>query len=250
MARARGLLKLSGGVGGMLFYINKYGNFVRSKGNLTKERVTTEPAFENSRKTSLEFGQASQAGKFFRTAMQDVAGELAGGHTSGRITKLMQQLKSHDLLSPKGQRTEHRGLSTAEGRAVMRGFDFNKRVALFSVLRRPFSANAGTGEIVLKDLVARTDIKCPAGCTHIRLRGGLVNINFALRLYSSQLTNSVTISVKQPAIDILLKPSILPGTDDSTGLLLLGIDFLQAVNGVEYSLKDGSKNVLAVVEVG
>lgn len=66
MARLEGLIKFSGALGELVAYQRNGKWVVRRKTSLDKKRVKTDPAFQNSRKASQEFGGAATIGKYLR----------------------------------------------------------------------------------------------------------------------------------------------------------------------------------------
>jgi hypothetical protein len=70
MARAKGIPKIRGRVGNMVFYAGPKGQaFVRAVGNMDKERFDTHPLFEGSRRATGYMKMASQAGAGLRQAL-------------------------------------------------------------------------------------------------------------------------------------------------------------------------------------
>jgi len=63
MGKQLGPVFISGTVGGVTFYQRKGAWLVRQKTSLNKKRVSTDPAFANSRKASAGFGRASKLAK-------------------------------------------------------------------------------------------------------------------------------------------------------------------------------------------
>jgi hypothetical protein len=62
------------------------------------------------------------------------------------------------------------------------------------------------------------------------------------------LTNAVNLAINATAGTVTLTPTAVPaGT--GTKVYMLKVEFFQLLNGVQYSLKNGAYNALAIVEV-
>jgi hypothetical protein len=161
----------------------------------------------------------------------------------------MTQIKNLDGVSARGERLVSVGLVTPEGKAVLRGLNFNPNSVLGSVLFKPFTVDAATGKIDIKALLIANDVVFPTGTTHITIKGAFAKIDFAGGSSELQLTNAVNLAVDAAATDVALVPQAVPVLAAGVSLIMLGVDFFQAVNGIQYSLKNGSYNALSIVEV-
>jgi hypothetical protein len=85
----------------------------------------------------------------------------------------------------------------------------------------------------------------PSGATHIILKSGFASINFMTGESEMIVSAPVRLAVNAEAQAALLKPATVP-TIEGTQFILLSIDFVQAVNNVDYSLNNNAYNVLAV----
>ena len=248
MARQNGILKIKGTIGGMTFYKTQDGDLVREKGGVSGERIASDPAFVRTRENGNEFGAAGKAGKVMRDALRPLMLNAADGRVTSRITQTMIDILKLDTTSVRGSRTPAVGLAGAPGKAMLKGFNFNKSSVLGSVLFKPFAVNTTTGVITITGLTPINDIAFPAGATHMTITGGYGNINFATGVVAVSLTNAVNLVINATAGTVTLTPTAVPaGT--GTKVYLLKIEFFQMVNAVQYSLKNGAYNALAIVEI-
>jgi hypothetical protein len=73
-------------------------------------------------------------------------------------------------------------------------------------------------------------------------------LNFATSVVDFKMTNVLNLAVTAPSTAVTLTPTAVPaGT--GTKIYLLKIEFFQLVNGVQYSLKNGSYNALRIIDV-
>jgi len=248
MARQSGILKIKGTIGGMTFYKSQDGDLVREKGGVSGERIANDPAFVRTRENGVEFGAAGTAGKVLRDNIRVLMMNASDGRVTSRLVRMMTDLIKLDTTSLRGSRTPAIGLAGAPGKALLKGFDFNIKAILGSILFKPYAVNTVTGVITIPGLVPINDIVFPAGATHMTITGGYGNINFATGVTAVNLTNQVNLALNGLVTNVTLTPSAVPA---GTGIkvYLLKIEFFQMVNAVQYSLKNGAYNTLSIVEV-
>jgi len=248
MARQSGLLKIKGTIGGMTFYKSQDGDLVREKGGVDGSRIANDPAFVRTRENGEEFGAAGKAGKILRDGLCPMMLNAADGRVTARVTQTMTDITKLDTTSVRGKRTPAVGLAGVAGKALLKGFNFNTNAVLGAVLYKPYAVNTTTGVITIAALVPINDIAYPAGATHMSISGAYGNINFATGVVDVKLTNVVNLVINGTSGAVTLTPTAVPA---GTGIkfYLLKIEFFQMVNAVQYSLKNGAYNALAIVEV-
>ena len=153
-----------------------------------------------------------------------------------------------DTNSVRGQRQPSLGLATADGKALLNGFNFNADSVLSGVLFKAFAVDAATGVITINNLVPQKDIAYPSGATHLSITGAMANIDFANGVSDLQITNVQNLVIDLNANNVVLTPVALPA-GNGIKLYLLKIEFFQLMNGVQYPLKNGNYNTLAIVNV-
>ncbi len=248
MARQKGLLNIEGTVGGMTFYRTKDGNLVREKGGVSKERIANDPAFARTRENGAEFGGAGSSGKLLRDSIRPLMAGAADNRVTSRITQLMTQIQKYDTTSARGKRNVGTAAANATAKALLKNFNFNKDAILGAVLFKAIAVDTGTGEISILGVVPANDINFPSGATHAKISAGVANINFTSGETEVKYTNEVSIALDANSTDVTLTPAELPaGT--GTVMYFLKVEFLQLINGIQYGLKNGAYNALAIIEV-
>ena len=159
---------------------------------------------------------------------------------SSRVTQKMTQIKNFDLTSIRGERNVATGLATTEGKAALKGLDFNNRAILSAVLFAPFSVDGATGEITIPNLTPTNDISYPSGATHVSFTSAYLKVDFD--------SPTVNIPISTTSATQTLTPAGVP-TGTGNDIYLLLVEFFQEINGVQYPLKNGAYNVLNIVEV-
>ena len=248
MARLKGILKIHGTLDDLTFYKTQDGHLVKTKSSISKQRIMTDPNFQRTRENGSEFGSAASAGKLLRAAIRALLLTTSDNRITSRVTKVMTIVKNYDATSARGLRNVGVAISQAAAKAELKDFDFNIDSPLSSTLFKPFAINATTGVITITGLVPSTDISFPIGATHVTVRGGWVKIDFAGNKAEIQLTNATNMAISNTATSVTLTPTAVPAVV-GTGLFLLAVEFFQLVNGVQYTLKNGSYNSLSIVQV-
>jgi len=248
MAIQKGILKIEGTVGGLTFYKAKGQHLVKEKGGVSGDRIANDPKFARTRENNDEFGAAGSAGKLLRDSLRVIMSTASDNLITSRVTTVMHNIMKQDTTSVRGKRLPAVGIGVAGGKALLKGLNFNNNSILGSVLYKPYVVAPATGVITIAGLVPATDIAFPSGATHVSLTGAMANINFATGVADVKLTNVLNLISSAPSTAVTLTPTAVPaGT--GTKLFLLKVEFFQQVNGVQYSLKNGAYNALAIVEV-
>ncbi len=248
MARQKGIIKLEGTVGDVSFYKSKDGYLAREKGGVDGNRIKNDPAFQRTRENGSEFGRAGKAGRVLRNAFRILLQNASDSKVTSRLTKEMLRVIKSDTANGRGER-----VVTAGNLSILSGFDFNIDGKLGATVYAPFDASidraAGDYAISIPDFVPRDSIAFPAGATHFKILLGAAEVDFENETFNFGKVESAELPLGnqvQPQVDLTLNLN----ADSTLDLfLVLGIDFLQEVNGTMYSLNSGSHNPLTLVEL-
>lgn len=248
MARQRGIIKLSGTIGDISFYKSQDGYLAREKGGIEGDRIKNDPAFARTRENGQEFGMAAKSGKLIRDAFRPMMMRASDGRVVARLTKLMSDIRKLDTTSARGERTVAVAIANQAAKNLLKGFNFNNRSILNSILYRPFTVDTQTGVIVVTDLVPANHIAAPSGATNVALTAAWGKVNFQDDEFNVELSNTVNLPIDGNSTTVTLTPAQAP-TGTGTDAFLLMVEFFQEVNGNQYSLNDGLYNALSVVDV-
>ena len=248
MGKLTGIIKLEGTFDGLTFYKSQDGYLVKTKSGVSKNRIMSDPAFARTRENINEFGMNAMAGKQLRNSIGPLLIRAKDSRLSSRLFQLMSHIKNYDSTSVRGQRMVHKGIATSEGILLLRGFDFNARAGLQTVLHAPYTVDTMTGSIIIADFVPQQQLVTPEGATHVSLRSGFVNLDFETGVFDSSYSPVSLLPINATVSTLSLVPLEVP-VGVGTQLYLLLIEFFQEVNGVKYALNNGAFNVLNMVEV-
>lgn len=249
MAKVDGIVAIQGTVKGITFYQTKEGMFARAKGGVSKKRVLNDPAFERTRENCVEFGHNAKMGKLVRNAVSKLLFLAKDSRVSSRLAQRMSQIKNLDLVSVRGQRQVGIGIQTAEGKNILKGFDFNADSPMRSIFRGILDFNPITGVVVLADFNPVFHLAVPEGATHTSFTAALSIVDFENGDFTTRFSNTENFGVAAaPATYTFTISEVPPNIGISIHFFL--IEFFQEINGIQYSLKNNSYNVLSILEVG
>jgi hypothetical protein len=248
MARQKGIIKIKGTIGDLNFYESQDGMMVKEKGSVDAKRIANDPAFIRTRENNAEFGSSAYSGKVLRSTLYTMMQTASDNRVTSRLTKLMSEIKNLDATSVRGKRNVGVAIALPVAKAKLKNFNFNNRALLGTILANAYSVNTGTGVITINGLQPLDEINFPEGATHVTLKGAWARVDFASGTNQVFLTNAVNLPLDNTSTNVILTPTGTP-SGPGTNLFLLQIEFFQMVNTIQYSLKNGAHNVLAIVEV-
>ena len=248
MARQKGIIKLKGKIGDISFYKTQDGHLAREKGGVDASRIANDAAFIRTRENGAEFGSSASSGKLVRSALRTMLMTAGDNRVTSRLTKLMTDIKNLDATSVRGKRVVGVAIALAPAKALLKGFNFNDRAILGSILFKPFAVTTATGVITINGLVPTNDIAFPVGATHISIKGAWAKVDFANNVSDIKYSNVVNLPINAVSSNVVLTPTAA-AVGAGTNLFMLQIEFFQMINAVQYTLKNGAYNALSVVEV-
>ncbi|MEO8760154.1 MAG: hypothetical protein ABI388_03505 [Bacteroidia bacterium] len=248
MARQKGIIKLKGTIGDVTFYRTQDGHLAKEKTSLDGARIATDPAFIRTRENGSEFASAAKAGKILRDALRAYISGSSDGRVTSRLTALMMKIKTLDATSMRGARTVGTAIVLPSAMTMLQGFNFNKRALLGEVLHKPYTVNAATGEIDINAFLAANDVRVPQGATHISFTGCWAKVDFVNGVYNTQTSPVSNVALSAASANVTLIPTAAP-TGTGTNIYLIKVEFFQMVNTIQYSLKNGAYNAVAVIQV-
>jgi hypothetical protein len=248
MAKLTGILKIEGTLQDMTFYKTQDGHLVKTKSGVSGDRIANDPAFIRTRENGAEFGSAASAGKLLRDTTRVMIQSASDNRVTSRITQLMTQIQTMDTTSARGERKVSLGILTPEGGNLVKGFNFNIKSVLGSVLFKAYTVDTATGVISLGSITPINDVKAVTGATNISLKGAFAAINFDTGENEIQYTNEENLAIDGTSTSVTLTPTAVP-TVVGTKLFLLEIAYFQEVNGVQYTLNNGSFNALSIIDL-
>ncbi len=248
MAKQKGAHRLTGTIGELTYYKSKNGYIVRETSALSAQRLATDPAFARTRENMSEFGRAGKSGKYIRSAFRSLIQNAKDSTLVGRLTKAIMQVIKTDSISPRGERNLTEGDTT-----MLQGFDFNNDARLQATIFTPYNATinrvTGAATVAIPSFVPLNEVVAPSGATHLKIVSMAAEIDFATGTTVTDSQQSAPLSLDAaPSVSLNLANALTPNSTH-TLFLVLGIQFYQEVNGVQYTLRNGAFNALSIVKV-
>jgi len=249
MARQSGIIKLKGTIGDITFYKSKDGYLARQKGGVEKERFLNDPNFQRTRENAAEFGRAGKASKVLCTAIRPVLNKTQDSRMISRLVRAMMRVIKADQISNRGLR------NVLDGELILlQGFDFNGNAPLSATVYAPYTAtiNRATGmlDVEVPSFTPDSQIVAPGGTTHFRLVSAGAEVDFQNGAFVLAQSTSTEIPYDNASSSAINLSNDIGITDSLRPLVLvLGIEFLQEVNGLFYALNNGAFNALNLVEM-
>jgi hypothetical protein len=248
MAKQSGIFQVEGTLGNVTFIKTQDGFLVKTKSGISKNRIASDAAFQRTRENNSEFGRAGKAGKLLRTAVRNLLQNGKDRRVTSRLTKEMMKVLKADATSIRGLR------NVVDGEAEMlENFEFNINAQLSSTLFAKYESSinrvTGTLEVVMPSFVPLTDMVVPEGSTHYKIVSAGTEIDFEAETFVESISASAVQPINAIATVAQTLSNAVTANSSHPLFLLLGIQFFQQVNNVNYPLKNGAYNPLQLVKV-
>jgi hypothetical protein len=248
MAKQRGLIKLEGTIGGITFLKTRDGYMAKEKTSISAARIASDPAFQRTRENNAEFGQAGKATKLLKNALRIVMQNATDSRMASRLLRDMMKVIKADTTSNRGQR------NVIDGEVeFLQGFECNVSASLETTFPAAYtpSINRVSGEltVTVPSFIPARDIVTPEGSTHFRLVSAGTEVDFEAKSYTTDAAATAMLPIGNASTAAITLTNNLTANSTHPLFLLLGIQFYQLVNGVEYPLNNGAFNALRMVKV-
>lgn len=138
MATYESIIKITGSVGDLVFYTLNGKNIVRKKSGFNKNAFKKSPTYEKVRQNSSEFGHCSTVGKIIRQALDPYIKAAEDPLLYQSFARLMTEVKDLDLISERGKRTVKNGISSENGKDLIKKFQFGRLPNLETIVSISF----------------------------------------------------------------------------------------------------------------
>lgn len=248
MAKQKGIVKLEGTIGDITFYKTEDGYMAKENVTVNADRIATDPAFQRTRENNAEFGRAGKAGKVLRNAVRTLLLNAKDNRVASRLTAEMMKVVKADTTNTRGMR------NVIDGEAeLLLGFDFNNNAKLGTTIYAPYTSVidrvAGTLTVSLPAFNPAEQIAAPAGTTHFKIVSMGAEVDFENETFVTDTKESGILPWEGTATAAISLANAVTANSTHPLFLLLGIQFFQQVNGINYPLKNGAFNALSIVKV-
>lgn len=245
MAKQTSIITLNGKVGGISFYKTRDGHFAREKGGVSKARIMTDPRFARTRENLQEFNENIKAVKLLQDTIRPLTLKSSDSKLHQRLVREMMKVLKSDTVNPRG------GRKVSEGDwDLLKGTELNARATLSGTLRTEISITntaADFGVDILAFLPSDF-LVIPDGSSHFRVFVGGASMDLTTGDRSFQIESTAIFPINQvtPAIALNIAKA---GLTENHKVFILGVEFLQVVNGQEYAMNNGAHNAAVILAV-
>jgi hypothetical protein len=222
-------------------YQTKDGIMVRRKGGPSKTQFKKSKQFENSRRASAEFGEASRYAGKLRRAVWPILSPMRSQVLNGRLTSVFRQVLAADPIHGKGERKVLHG-----NLGLLVDFEFGDDYRLLEQLRG--LPKVSTADGITLDFADLGQVKSVAGAQYFQVVGGLVALSEKTESWPVWHF-SEPLSLQTPLSELGQIQIPVPAELSETPLLLvLGLRYFQTLAQGSYPLAEGvSVRVVGVV---
>jgi hypothetical protein len=248
MARQRGIVALQGTMGNITFFKSQDGFMAREKGGVSADKIANDPAFERTRENNAEFARAGKASKLLKNVFRPVIKNASDGRMISRLTAQMFAVLRQDAINVRGER------NVIDGEALLlQGFEFNAQGKLSTTIFAPYTITLDrvTGDVDLNipAFIPASMIAAPEGTTHFKLSLAAADIDFENETFKVESAQSAFLPWNNQSAAAIALSVQLPAASTHPLFAILDIEFVQDVNNIKYSLKNGAFNACAIVKV-
>lgn len=248
MAKVKGLLQFYGTIDGVNLYRLEGENVARKAKSISKKKYKTAPNYASFRDAGKEMGSAAKMSSAFRNPLKIYTNGIAENRMYSRVNALMRKLILLDGISLRGERTVANGIATAEGKELIKNFEFNVHKSLAQTMQCGYTLNVATGTFQVLDFSPKKDLKSPVGATHVGMQLLCYDFDFTTKNYQLKGSEPEMIALEENYFSLDLSVSDLPDVK-GTLMYLLRILFYQEVNGVFSMLQGNHNGLVTVLEV-
>lgn len=243
MAKQKGLITLTGTLGGINFYISQNQALARKAGGgFNSEAIKTKPNMQRVRENASEFGHCSKVKKQYLRAFLPFFTNYKDGTLHSRMMTLFTSLKDLDGTSVRGERRVVKGLETIKGQRVLRQFEFTPKHPFISYLHSKCHYDAGTQTMTVSDFLARHK-DAPKTATHLGVMLGVLDFDFNALKSDLRLSATHYIPLNTTA-NFSLQPDVVAPIQHY-GVVILGVRYYEI-----FERPDGADEIYPMGGVG
>lgn len=243
------MIQLQGSFGDVTYYKRNDGSYgFKRKSVISKERIATDPAFLNLRKTGIEFNNAALCGKNLRGAFASLMTN-ADNKVVSRLLKVMKNVIKADTTNNIGERRVASG-----DLMLLQDFDFNRHSPLSAALRAPYSTtitrSSGTVAISIPAFVPSVLLAIPQNATHFKIMAAAQAIDFTATKVPVANTTSSTYQTADSNLTTAISLSLtVPTATTDPIFVVMGVQFYTEINGNQNPVSNSAFNAISIIEV-
>lgn len=245
MAKQTSIITLNGTVGGLSFYKTKDGHMAREKGGVSKERIMTDPKYARTRENLKEFTENARTVKMVKDTIRPAVLRIADAKLHNRLIREMMKVLRTDPVNGRGKRI------VAEGDwNLIQGFEINSSAVLSGSVKTEITVTNTPTEwgFSIDPFLPVDFLSIPLGATHFKLMAAGASFDFQAGTKSFILDAGINHPLEE-LTGIISMTIPKAGLPEPNKLFIMGIEFLQVVNGQNYAFNSEEHNAAAIITV-
>ncbi|MDF2188213.1 SMI1/KNR4 family protein [Paraflavitalea sp. CAU 1676] len=243
MARYYGPVKIRGSVGGLTYYENEEGQFVKEKGSPRECRMQYGEEFMRSRRYAAEFQGATAVARQLRDAMGNLTIGVRSMRASSNMTTWLLSVAHTDPVSDWGERKVWLG-----DLSLLQGYEFNKNNKLDDALPVPLWDNCrlvdGKATVKLPGFRLRRKKNLPDNASHFRMVSAVLYLDAGKKTYKRDLKEGTLCEIGNKAGPAFEAEHEIAAGEGQLVLWLVGIEYLGMGKKRMEVLKGGAMRVM------
>ena len=247
MAKQKGVIPLTGPMGGISFYESEGEYRAREKSGPSRDAVLTKESFARTRENAAEFRRAVRAGTMLRYSLRPLLKtmKLADSGVSGRLHALFTKIVRSDPENDRGERTASKG-----NLEMLEDFAFHKDHKLSDVFPvGPVSSmdtSTGKMKVEVRSFDPQQRVNAPAGATHFKVATVAAAIDFDKEQFEQDHRETEYLSLDEWTDTICLEHA-QPAKAGQSLVLAMGVVFYtHSENGGYERVNGGAMRVLQI----
>lgn len=240
--------KFQGTLDGVTYYEHDGKQIAKISNGISKDQFEDDAALARTRENASEFAKVGECTKLLYDSLRPISISSRDSKFYQRLNVIMNKLKKEDPVSRRGERTPFVKLAEPEGKAYLKGLNFNERAKMESILYGTYSIDSGAGTFSIPGFNPKIDLLSDKSATHFSMRFCKTAVNLDTHETELVMSDVFTSEISSAELDVLLQ---LNSTTTFNGLQLfvLQITFSQMVNGEMYALNNKAYNTTKILEV-
>jgi hypothetical protein len=245
MGKQSSAFKLEGNIGGLSFYKTRDGHMAREKGGVSKDRIMNDPKYARTRENLKEFSENARTVKMVKDTIRPAILRIADAKLHNRLIRQMMKVLRTDPVNGRGKRLVGEGDWN-----LLQGFEINSSAVLSGSIKTEITVTNSPTEwgFSINSFLPVDFLSIPLGATHFRLMAAGASFDFQAGTKSFLLDAGANLPLEEltGAISVTIPKAGLP---EPNKLFIIGIEFLQVVNGQDYAFNSEEHNAAAIVTV-
>jgi hypothetical protein len=178
---------------------------LRRKGGASRERIKTEPNFENTRRVNAEFGGRATCSKWIRRMLHPLK-FIADYNITGPLNALLKPIQELDTISNYGERS----VAFSANPHLLEGFNLNKRSSFDTIVHNPvrytLSKRKGHASVTIPAVLPGHNFSAPGNFATYRF---IALLGIIPDLFLRQMDIGQKVIVKTNGLKVLLQNGFL-----------------------------------------